>query len=130
MLRIYCATGFKFMDNMIKLVETIRNESILISTKCQFCIPQLLTNTKHHSYVYSDIEGLRTSDVLLIHIPEPSVGACCELGFFKASKPHNPIIAYRCMDHPWIKHLSDFYVDDYNDVIDILETFLLSKTYS
>jgi len=128
MIHVYCSSGFKFMDRLVDLVDSLKSRSTIIESYFQFHIPQLIEDTKHHSYVYSDIITLKKCDILLAHIPQATVGSCCELGFFRAIKPHNPIIAYQCTDHPWIKHLSNFFVDSIDDVIDILETLYLSKS--
>jgi nucleoside 2-deoxyribosyltransferase len=111
---------------MKSLVDKLR-ESELIKHNCKFILPVLLEDTVSQSYVFSDIRALEKSDVLLIHIPEPSVGACAELGYFKACKPTKPIIGYKCMIHPWIRHLCDFRIDHVDHLIEILETMILGK---
>ena len=126
MLSIYCASPFKHFETMKSLVDKLR-ESELIKHNCKFILPVLLEDTVSQSYVFSDIRALEKSDVLLIHIPEPSVGACAELGYFKACNSTKPIIGYKCMEHPWIKHLCNFVVNEIEDIVDILETMILGK---
>jgi len=126
MLKIYCSTPFKHYKEMEDLVYLALCKSKTVDNHCKFILPQCL-ESELESFVFSDLKMLEESDILLIHIPEPSVGACAELGYFKACNPTKPIIGYKCMIHPWIKHLCNFQIDHVDQLVEILETMILGK---
>jgi len=94
---IYMSSG---MDTISEL-EYLASELIRIFD-FKIIVPKMISYCKYHGYTYGDIEYLKKSDCVICHIPKPSVGACMEVGFFRGIKSFAPIIAYKCMDHPWI----------------------------
>jgi len=126
MLKVYCATGFVTIDVINDLVKYLKLKSDL-SDKIEFYVPKLLEEAKFHSYVYSDIKHLLESDVLLLHISKPTIGASAEFGMFLAKNPNKPIICYKCTNHSWLKQLSSYYVHSKEDVHQILSEIIDSK---
>jgi len=120
---VYCACPMNEVETVKQLVTNIRYNRPFLTDHFKFFIPKLVDST-YESYVFADLNLLDCADILLIHIPYPSVGACAELGYFKAKSPHKMIIAFKCMDHSWIKHLANFHCDKEECVIEILDTFL------
>jgi nucleoside 2-deoxyribosyltransferase len=124
MIYIYCASGFANMHNLVNLVkESMKSLDIPVN----FIIPQMLEDENQHEYVFWDMKNLDRADALLIHLPEPSVGAAAELGYFKAKHPHSPIICFKCMKHGWLERLCDLRVNDAEDLVRILKNIWKSK---
>ena len=115
LMTVYCSAP---MDKL--------NDYYILSSKLEYAeyihlyIPPY-NDYPEHVYVFADLALLEKCDVLVCHIPFPSVGACTELGFFKAKKPHSPVIAYNCMEHGWLKHLCNFHCTTLDEVAKLLD---------
>ena len=124
-LQVYCSSGMNYISELHSLIHFLETSSPNIRDFIKFRTPYLIDDSESEAYVFADLIELQKSDVLLVHIPHPTVGACCELGYFKALKPHAPIIAYKCVQHPWIQHLASYVTNDKHLVLDIFETMLI-----
>lgn len=118
---IYCSAPMKYIQEYFHLKNALQ-ESYL-DDLFELRIPNLI-DSSHYALVDADLFALQKTDILICHIPEPSVGSCAELGYFKALKPNNPIIAYKCIDHPWIKRLANYHCTSLDEVMEILETIV------
>jgi len=117
LIKIYFASGMKTMDTLENLAKKIYNK---FKDKVVLYVPKSL-DTYEHSYVWSDIERLKNSDILILHIPTPTVGASSEMALFSYLKPHNISIAYKCMDHGWIKELTKYQTNSEEVIFKIIE---------
>jgi len=126
-LRVYFASGFISMHNQVELANYLKEDSV-IEEYYTLILPKLQENHYDEEFVYNDMMTLQQSDILIIHLPEPSIGASAELGYFRAIKPNNLIIAYRCIDHSWINKLASVKAYKKSQVLHILQSFVDSKT--
>jgi len=124
-LKVYCASGFITMSSLQKLVAKLKLDPF-IQEHYEFIIPQLIKDATG-AFVHSDLYSLQSSDILLIHMPQPSIGAAAEFGYFKAIKPNNLIICYKCLKHDWLMKLSSFMVNDLQTIKTILYEFIQAK---
>ena len=131
MLTIYMSCPMDCVNEMLTLKTYILQQVQLpkeSKDELKIVVPILYEDAFDHEYVYQDIFYLRQSDILIIHQPRPSIGSSCELGYFKALNPHNPVIAYKSIEHGWLKKLSDFWVDSMINIVKIIKTFMALRT--
>jgi len=106
-IHIYCSSGFKTMQEIEELVHILRNELLEQPEVFKFHIPFEIDHVTN-ALVYADLKRMEQCDIMITHIPEPSVGACMEVAYFKAKYPERPILGYKCMKHPWLEEFLSF----------------------
>jgi len=77
--------------------------------------------------VYSDLKAISKSDVIICYMPEPSIGTTAEITYSFYSFPDKPIIGYRCINHPWLKHFLSSNVTNMKDVKHLIEILKLEE---
>lgn len=119
-IKIYFASGMVTMKNLIPLAKMIKEK---LNDKVEIYVPKL-AETFENAYVWSDITRLKQSDILILHIPKPTIGASGEMALFSYIKPHNISIAYKCMYHGWIKELVKYHTNSDEVVLKIITDYI------
>ena len=128
MVKIYCACPMKYIGVYQEFKLFLIEFYSQLFRKIDMRIPEFIDKTNQNAFVFNDLYHIETSDILICHIPEPSVGSCAELGYFRAYHKTKPIIAYKCMDHPWIDKLANFKVDTFEDLASILKEIVIGTS--
>ena len=112
--KIYFSFPFKFetqAKNIINQINELIIKELQGSESWKFLIPESL-DCLMHEYFYGDLKFLDSSDIFLIHLPEASIGASCELAIFKTKFPFKPAIGIKCCKHGWLERLLDYKFDN------------------
>ena len=112
-MKVYVASPMDVQEDLDDLLQKLKEHRI------DFYTP-LPDDSSKHEYVFTDIELVKQSDVLLLYLPHVSIGASAELGIFKAINPHKPIICYKCIEHGWLQILCNYKSSDIDETFKII----------
>lgn len=114
-MKVYVSSPMDAQEDLTDLLQKFKEYKI------DFYVPLPVDSTKHE-YVFTDIEFVKQSDVLLLYLPHVSLGASAELGMFKAFNPHKPIICYKCIEHGWLEILCNYKTSNVDETFEIMES--------
>lgn len=116
-MRVYFAYNSKYIEQARQAVEYMRE-------RCPD-IKIFFPDVQKDGDIRKDIIGVKNSDILVLFMPEPSVGATCELVYFRLLSDFvsKPVVGYKCMDHIWLDSMLDHRTDDLDTVIEILNEY-------
>ncbi|WP_457627422.1 hypothetical protein [Persephonella sp.] len=123
---IYFASGFPFINKLRVELQDFLMEIPDIKEGYSLIFPEMLDNHLQHEYVFTDLYYLGIADILVVYMPEPSIGASMELAYFKTKFPDKPAILYNSIEHGWLEHFADIRVNSREELLSVLKNFLRS----